>query len=107
MKKSLQAFLVAACLAFSGLLARAHAQVGANTSEHEATATEYCKFLNQYAASDPDHLYDEKMGADPEAACILRLGTPKKYFYEVIAGRENIPISFVSEIGRASCRERV
>ncbi|MFI0348405.1 MAG: hypothetical protein ACH346_06545 [Chthoniobacterales bacterium] len=38
------------------------------------------------------------METDPEAVSILRLGRPGEYFYQVIGGRENFPVTYVSEI---------
>ncbi len=77
--------------------ASAHAQAYVPASTHEITAAQYCDFLNQNAAIDPNNLFDQKMEADPETACIVRLGTPGNYFYEVIAGRENFPMTYVNE----------
>ncbi|MFI0348433.1 MAG: S8 family peptidase [Chthoniobacterales bacterium] len=72
------------------------------------TAAQYCDFLNRVAATDPHHLYDEKMAADPEAACILRSGEPGKLHYEVIAGRENFLINYVNRLQAGiSCADRL
>lgn len=60
-------------------------------------ACNYCNFLNEEAVSDPDFLYDPKMGSDAEVACIVRVGTAGKFHYEVIEGRENVLITFVNE----------
>ena len=60
------------------------------------TASQYCRFLNHVAVTDTDHLFDEKMEADPAVGCILRLGMPGKYSYQVVAGRENFPICYVN-----------
>lgn len=78
--------------------ARAYAQVSmtAYASAREVTASEYCNFLNQAAVTDPDHLFDQKMSTDPETASIVRLGTPRNFHYEVIAGRENFLISYLN-----------
>ena len=77
-----------------------HASAVAQASEHEVTAADYCKLLNQEAVTDEQYLYNEAMGTDPEAACIFRLGAPGKYFYQVIAGREKFPIPYVPEAGK-------
>ena len=60
------------------------------------TATDYCEYLNAIAKTDFHHLYDEKMGADPEAACILRSGVPENFYYNVIAGRENEAVPYLN-----------
>lgn len=60
------------------------------------TVEQYCAFLNAVAASDPHHLYDEKMESDSSAACIVRSGDFGSYEYQVINGCENDPITYVS-----------
>ena len=64
------------------------------------TAAEYCEFLNHVALTDPDHLFDDAMATDPESACILCLGTPGDYSYEVIAGREHFPVMYVNDVAQ-------
>ncbi|MFI0348143.1 MAG: hypothetical protein ACH346_05170 [Chthoniobacterales bacterium] len=114
MKKPRQSFFVIICFSVSFLLrSYAQAQAGAAVpwgdyrqspmtnvpvpaSERQVTIAEYCDFLNHVAASDSDHLYDEKMGTDSEAACILRFGKPGNYFYQVIVGRGNFPVMYVN-----------
>lgn len=59
-------------------------------------AEDYCAFLNDVAASDPDDLYDQKLSSDPLVSSIVRTGEPLNYHYEVIAGRENLPISYLN-----------
>ncbi|MFI0348031.1 MAG: hypothetical protein ACH346_04575 [Chthoniobacterales bacterium] len=61
------------------------------------TATEYCDFLNSVAATDSEHLYNEKMGTDSTAASIVRIGSSGTYNYLVIQGKENLPISYANE----------
>ncbi|MFI0348083.1 MAG: hypothetical protein ACH346_04845 [Chthoniobacterales bacterium] len=62
------------------------------------TAAHYCDFLNAVATIDDlYHLYDEAMESDPATACIVRLGTPEQWHYEVIEGRENVPICYLDE----------
>ncbi|MFI0348733.1 MAG: hypothetical protein ACH346_08260, partial [Chthoniobacterales bacterium] len=71
-------------------------------------ASQYCDFLNYCAtASDPDHLYSEAMGHDPLVACIARVGAPGRWRYEVVAGRENYPVHYVSELAQASYADRL
>ncbi|MFI0348763.1 MAG: hypothetical protein ACH346_08430, partial [Chthoniobacterales bacterium] len=60
------------------------------------TASDYCDFLNHVAVDDPQHLYNEAMASDFTTACIVRVGAPGRWHYEVIAGRENCPINHVS-----------
>ncbi|MFI0348106.1 MAG: hypothetical protein ACH346_04975, partial [Chthoniobacterales bacterium] len=116
--QSLQIFIVATGLTFSSLLAHSRAQTSAlayaqegadllqlpsssysSVTARTVTAAQYCKFLNSAAAeSDPNHLYDAKMESDPEVACIARRGAPGRWYYTVIAGRENFPIGYVNEV---------
>lgn len=65
------------------------------------TVADYATFLNRVATSDPCHLYHSAMGSDPATASILRLGTPGKYFYVPISGRENFPIYNTTLLGEA------
>ncbi|MFI0348320.1 MAG: hypothetical protein ACH346_06095 [Chthoniobacterales bacterium] len=67
-----------------------------NTQVTQVTVSDYCDFLNHTAVSDPYHLYDDAMGSDPDTACITRVGVPGSFHYEVIAGRENFPVSYVN-----------
>lgn len=60
-------------------------------------ACDYCDFLNQTAAANSDFSYTEKMGNDSTVACITRRGTPGNVHYEVIAGRESSPVTFINE----------
>ena len=62
----------------------------------QVTAAQYCDFLNQNAASDPDYFYDQHMASDPATACIVRKGRPGRWQYQVIAGREDFPICYVN-----------
>ncbi|MFI0347915.1 MAG: hypothetical protein ACH346_03960 [Chthoniobacterales bacterium] len=94
-------FLFLCLLASYGFFTYAHGQTSV------VTAAEYCDFLNQNAASDPDNLFDEKMEANPETACVVRLGTPGKYYYQVIAGRGNFPVMYVNDLGKEKyCTEK-
>ncbi|MFI0347678.1 MAG: hypothetical protein ACH346_02735, partial [Chthoniobacterales bacterium] len=70
--------------------------------KEQVTAANYCNFLNHRAtASDPDHLYSETMGSDPLVGCITRVGAPGQWHYEVVAGRENVPITYITQINKA------
>jgi formylglycine-generating enzyme required for sulfatase activity len=71
---------------------------------YEVTNAQYIEFLNAKAKSDPLFLYDLKM-ADPSTypCCInqgvggiVRSGTSGSYTYSAIAGRENLPVNYVS-----------
>ncbi|MFI0347855.1 MAG: hypothetical protein ACH346_03640 [Chthoniobacterales bacterium] len=75
----------------------AQEQAYLSANKKEVTAAEYSDFLNRTAATDPHHLYDEKIGTDPEAACIKRVIRSGKFYYELIAGREDFPVRYVSE----------
>ncbi|MFI0347209.1 MAG: hypothetical protein ACH346_00340, partial [Chthoniobacterales bacterium] len=75
-------------------------------NKEEVTASDYCEFLNVAAATDEFHLYDEKMLADPEKACIARVGTPGRWHYEVIAGRENSPIQYINRLQPIGYRKK-
>lgn len=61
------------------------------------TASDYCLFLNEVAASDPHFLYDPKMGEDVIFGSIVRRGKSGNFCYEVIEGKENALIAFVSD----------
>ncbi|MFI0348424.1 MAG: hypothetical protein ACH346_06645 [Chthoniobacterales bacterium] len=61
------------------------------------TAAEYCLFLNARASADSHYLYNERMASDPSTACITREGQPENYYYRVVAGRENFPISYITD----------
>ncbi|MFI0347480.1 MAG: hypothetical protein ACH346_01725, partial [Chthoniobacterales bacterium] len=98
MKKSILALCLFLSIAPNNLLAQEHQQV---------TASDYCDFLNDTAVADPHHLYNEQMSSDPQAACIVRVGVPGRWHYEVIAGRENYPIHYVSHLLQISCAYRL
>lgn len=72
------------------------------SEEKSITASEYAAFLNAVATTkDSHHLYDEKIRSDPFTACITRSGQPGHYYYTIIRGRENIPISYINSINKA------
>lgn len=106
-KKLFRKILLLCALVTISLLGRTHAQAGvptctqASASAHEVKASNYADFLNQVATvSDPHFFYDEQMATDPEAACIVRVGAPGRWHYEVIAGRENFPVRYVNHVGK-------
>jgi formylglycine-generating enzyme required for sulfatase activity len=61
---------------------------------YEVTNAQYAEFLNAKAASDPNFLYDPQMGSAPGG--ITRAGGSGSYTYDVIAGRGDLPVVFVS-----------
>jgi formylglycine-generating enzyme len=73
---------------------------------YEVTNAQYAEFLNAKAtSSDPFGLYNSNM-ADPAPSAggldangfggIARTGAPGAYAYTAIAGRENLPVNYVS-----------
>jgi formylglycine-generating enzyme required for sulfatase activity len=69
---------------------------------YEVTNAQYAQFLNWKAAADPVGLYNTEMGTfspwtrPPKWGGIVRTGTPGSYTYAPIAGREDIPVNYVS-----------
>ena len=63
---------------------------------YEVTVGQYTEFLNAVAASDPNGLWSENMGADPLGASILRSGEAGSYTYTAVAGKENQPVRCVT-----------
>lgn len=68
-----------------------------SSKTRSVTASDYCNFLNAEASDDPFHLYEKKMETSSQKAAIVRRGSPGNYSYQLIAGREETPITFVSE----------
>lgn len=60
------------------------------------SVSSYCDFLNETAVVDLEHRYDDKMTTELGSACIQRSGTSGDYHYDVIIGKENVPITFIS-----------
>jgi formylglycine-generating enzyme len=65
---------------------------------YEVTNAQYAEFLNAKAKTDPLALYDAAMAdaAFPNSGGIVRTGSSGSYSYSAIAGRENMPVNFVS-----------
>jgi formylglycine-generating enzyme required for sulfatase activity len=61
---------------------------------YEVSNAEYAEFLNAVADDDTYGLYNESMGSGRGG--ITRSGGPGSYFYSTIAGRENMPVNYVS-----------
>src|SRR5262245_30550479 len=61
---------------------------------YEVTNAQYAEFLNAKAASDPLALYNTSMGSGTGG--ITRTGGSGSYSYSTIAGREDMPVNFVS-----------
>jgi formylglycine-generating enzyme required for sulfatase activity len=69
-----------------------------NIGTYEVTNAQYAEFLNAKAATDSLELYNANMG-DPNPYSfggITRSGVPGSYSYSAIAGRENMPVNWVS-----------
>lgn len=66
--------------------------------KYEVTAKQYASFLNAVAwKEDPHALYHVKMGSDQKVASIKRaILADGSYYYDVILGREKLPITYVS-----------
>lgn len=60
----------------------------------EVTNAQYAAFLNAKASSDPLALYNTNMSLSPGG--ITRSGASGSYSYATIAGRENMPVTYVS-----------
>ena len=65
---------------------------------YEVTNAQYAEFLNAKAASDPYELYHPGMGFSTagDHGGITRDGSGGGYAYSTIAGRENMPVTYVS-----------
>jgi formylglycine-generating enzyme len=74
---------------------------GYQIGTYEVTNAQYAEFLNAKAATDPLGLYNTRMG-DPSPTTITgyggitRSGSPGAYSYNAIAGREDMPVNYVS-----------
>ena len=63
-------------------------------SSYEVTNAQYVEFLNAVADTDTNGLYNTSMGTGWGG--ITRSGSSGSYSYSAIAGRENMPVIFVS-----------
>jgi len=63
-------------------------------SKYETTNVEYAEFLNAVAATDTHALYDANMQFSYGG--ITRSGTQGSYTYSVIAGREDLPVTYIA-----------
>ena len=61
---------------------------------YEVTNGQYVEFLNAKAATDPLGLYNTNMAT--ALGGITRSGSSGSYTYSTIAGRESVPVTFVS-----------
>ena len=64
-------------------------------SKYEVTNAQYAEFLNAVAAANPHGLYNPTMSSGPSGG-ITQGGSLGSYFYNPIAGRENMPVNNVS-----------
>jgi formylglycine-generating enzyme required for sulfatase activity len=62
--------------------------------KYEVTNAEYAEFLNAVADTDTYALYDTSMGSG--VGGITRTGSSGSYTYSAIAGREDMPVNYVS-----------
>ncbi|HEY3254742.1 MAG TPA: SUMF1/EgtB/PvdO family nonheme iron enzyme [Polyangiaceae bacterium] len=69
-----------------------------NIGTYEVTNAQYAELLNAKAASDPLGLYNTRMGfpAASNYGGIARSGSSGSYTYSAIAGREDMPVNYVS-----------
>jgi formylglycine-generating enzyme required for sulfatase activity len=65
-------------------------------AKNETTISQYCEFLNAAAKSDPYALYSTNMASQKYIAGIMRSGSSGSYYYSVVAGSANKPITYVS-----------
>ncbi len=65
-------------------------------SLYEVTNREYTTFLNHVARSDPFTIFDPNMATDAATGGIERQGVAGAYHYRVIAGFEDLPVTWVS-----------
>jgi formylglycine-generating enzyme required for sulfatase activity len=66
--------------------------------KYEVTNAQYAEFLNAVAETDTYGLYNPNMAdpLDPNIGGITRAGSPGSYTYSAIAGREAMPVNWVS-----------
>lgn len=71
-----------------------HVPYGYTIGTYEVTNAQYAEFLNAKAVSDPLGLYNTNMSSG--FGGITRSGFPGSFTYTAIAGRESMPVNFVS-----------
>jgi hypothetical protein len=64
-------------------------------AKFEVTNAQYSEFLNAVATTDTHTVYDVNMGSGFRGG-ILRTGTSGSFSYTPIAGREDLPVNYVS-----------
>ncbi len=63
----------------------------------EVTNAQYAEFLNAVAKADPNGLYNTAMASSGAGhGGITRSGSPDDYAYSAVAGREDLPVNYVS-----------
>jgi sulfatase modifying factor 1 len=67
-----------------------------NIGTYEVTNAQYAEFLNAKAAVDMLELYNPNMGSSNAYGGITRTGSVGSYSYSAIAGREDMPVNFVT-----------
>jgi formylglycine-generating enzyme len=82
-------FIPPTTLGFFGAVA-----YGYQIAKYEVTNAQYSELLNAKAASDPLGLYNTSMGSG--FGGITRSGVTGSFTYSAIAGRESMPVNFVS-----------
>jgi len=67
-------------------------------SRFEVTNAQYTEFLNAVAVTDTRALYNTSMAvvSYPDRGGITRSGSPGSFSYSTIAGREDMPVNYVS-----------
>ncbi len=65
-------------------------------SKYEVTNSQYAEFLNAVGTSDPNWLYDTTLANSPIHRGITRSGASGSYTYNTVAGRENMPVNYVT-----------
>lgn len=76
----------------SGFGAVAYAYI---IGKFEVTNTAYCAFLNAVAVTDPNALYDTRMGSHAQGG-ISRSGSSGNYTYATKSGMDNKPVVFIN-----------
>lgn len=66
-----------------------------NDGKIVVTASDYCNYLNSVATNDAP-FFNQKMASDAFVGCIVQSGSPGSYTYNVLDGRGDIPVAFVT-----------